>query len=212
MAPCPTNALAVNFKDFSAIIYTDKDGLVSWLNFEGPESKSPEAQYTLHNAISADKKGNIVAYEGQLALIMYHHESKAHEVNFRLYYIQKGPVTDADGSTSPDRHVRELCATHRFDHLKAGKPLEWSRYDPKDPKATAATLTPSAFDKKRYISARSSPLAAICGNKAIRVYFQKEGSNDALSVAYADYEKGSCLVQKPSLFEWKDRVAYSGSF
>lgn len=81
MAPCPTNALAVNFKDFSAIIYTDKDGLVSWLNFEGPESKSPEAQYTLHNAVSADKKGNIVAYEGQLALIMYHHESKAHEVH-----------------------------------------------------------------------------------------------------------------------------------
>jgi hypothetical protein len=70
--PVPPNVIAVNFRGFFALLYTDSNGLVSWVNYTGLESTANAPYYAAHNAIQADTKATVTAYPGQVALVIFY--------------------------------------------------------------------------------------------------------------------------------------------
>jgi hypothetical protein len=70
--PVPHNVVAVNFRGFFALLYTDSTGLVSWVNYTGLESTPNAPYYTAHNAIQANTKATVTAHPGQVALVIFY--------------------------------------------------------------------------------------------------------------------------------------------
>jgi len=197
MASVPDNALAIEFKGFFTVIYTDAEGYVKWLNFSGNESTIDAPKYKIHNSIQADGKGTIQAHNGQVALVIFYADKTEKTVCFNLYYISMG--------TADNHSVRQLSASAPLSEVAAGTAtLIWASGD----KVIGANNpTPAGFNANNYVAADHSPLAAACNGTTIRVYFRKKGSND-LTVAYTEANSAINLAKIP----WKDRIAYSGNF
>lgn len=84
--------------------------------------------------------------------------------------------------------------------------MQWWRGDA----TSTGTPTQSAFDAKKYIAAKDSPLAAATDGNTIRVYFQRAtpANNSNLTIAYAENN----YAIKSSALVWNERVAKSNTF